>query len=85
MTELTFDELGDALDAVRCAIREQEHLMRTIEDNELRNRPASYPQDPCEEHFALYRLELRAQEGVYLKYMNLCLKLKDMLRERQPE
>jgi len=83
MTELTFEELGTALDAVRCAIREQEQLMYAIKDNELRNRPASYPQDPWED-LTQYRLELRTQEGVYLKYIDLFLKLADMTRERQP-
>ncbi len=85
MTELTFEELGTALDAVRCSIREQEYLIDSIEENELRNRPASYPQDPCEEHFAPYRDELREQKDIYFKQLNLCLKIKDMLRERQPE
>ena len=85
MTELTFEELGTARDAVRSAWRENNYLIEEIREQEQRDRPPSYPQDPCEKHFAVYREALEPPLREARNLMKLSQKLTAMLKERQPE
>lgn len=80
MTELTFEELGTARDAVRSAIRENEHSIYVAYSLRFKAH--------CAERHARaeeYEEVLSELDGVARKLHRLSEKLTDMLKELQPE